>query len=142
NNTDIFVRFSDDNGATWSAPARVNDDTTANSQFLPRIALDQTTGNIGVVWHDARADGGTGPADEDGPNNDVQFWGTFSIDGGTSFLPNRRISTGTSDEDGAEPPDPCCADLDYGDYTGADFADGNLHAVWADNSNSTGDNPD
>src|SRR5262249_59006797 len=27
NNTDILVRHSDDNGATWSAPVRVNDDT-------------------------------------------------------------------------------------------------------------------
>ncbi len=45
-NTDIFVRFSDDNGATWSQGVRVNDDQTMNSQFLSKIALDQTTGNI------------------------------------------------------------------------------------------------
>jgi hypothetical protein len=141
NNTDIFVRFSTNNGATWSAPVRVNDDTTTNSQFLPRIALDQTTGNIGVTWHDARADGGTGPADADGPNNDAQFWGSFSTDGGATFLPNFQISAGTSDEDGAEPPAACCADLDYGDYTGASFDAGVLHPAWADNSNSTGDNP-
>src|SRR5205823_10093684 len=30
--TDIEVRHSDDGGATWSAPVRVNDDTTTNSQ--------------------------------------------------------------------------------------------------------------
>src|SRR5947208_13515525 len=41
NNTDIYVRYSDDNGATWSEPKRVNDDATVNSQFLPKIALDQ-----------------------------------------------------------------------------------------------------
>jgi hypothetical protein len=29
-----------------------------------------------------------------------------------------------------------------GDYTGLDFFDGKLYPVWADNSNSTGDNPD
>src|SRR5437588_4925596 len=28
-NTGIFVRYSDDGGATWSAPVRVNDDSTA-----------------------------------------------------------------------------------------------------------------
>jgi hypothetical protein len=141
NDTDIFVRFSTNNGTTWSAPVQVNDDTTTNSQFLPRISLDQTTGNIGVTWHDARADGGTGPADADGANNDAQFWGSFSTDGGATFLPNFQISAGTSDEDGAEPPAACCADIDYGDYTGASFDAGMLHPAWADNSNSTNDNP-
>lgn len=141
NDTDIFVRFSTNNGTTWSAPVQVNDDTTTNSQFLPRISLDQTTGNIGVTWHDARADGGTGPADADGANNDAQFWGSFSTDGGATFLPNFQISAGTSDEDGAEPPAACCADIDYGDYTGASFDAGALHSAWADNSNSTNDNP-
>ncbi|MBI2826336.1 MAG: PEP-CTERM sorting domain-containing protein [Planctomycetia bacterium] len=32
--------------------------------------------------------------------------------------------------------------FDYGDYLGVDFFNGVAHAVWADNSNSTGDNPD
>ena len=82
-NTDIYVRYSDDNGATWSAGVRVNDDSTANSQFLPKISLDPTTGNIAVVWYDARNDRGTGgPGDTDGiPNDDAQFWGAFSTDG-------------------------------------------------------------
>src|SRR5213078_4401258 len=44
--TDIYLRYSDDNGATWSEGVRVNDDNTKNSQFLPKISLDQTTGNI------------------------------------------------------------------------------------------------
>ena len=35
NDTDIFVRYSDDNGATWSARIRVNDDATTRSQFNP-----------------------------------------------------------------------------------------------------------
>jgi hypothetical protein len=40
--TDIFVRFSDNNGTTWSSPVRVNDDTLGNgkSQFQPAIAVD------------------------------------------------------------------------------------------------------
>src|SRR5437588_12087954 len=72
-NTDIYVRYSDDDGATWSAGARVNDDNTKNSQFLPKISLDPTTGNIAVIWYDARNDLGTGgPGDTDGiPNTDA-----------------------------------------------------------------------
>jgi hypothetical protein len=145
NDTDILVRTSDDDGATWSAPVRVNDDTGTNSQFLPKIALDQTTGDIAVTWHDARLDDGSGPNanDLDGiANNDVQYWGTFSVDGGATFLPNVQISAGTSDEDGAEPRAACCVDIDYGDYSGLSFSNGVAHPTWADNSNSTGDNPD
>jgi len=137
--TDILVRVSTNNGTTWSAPVQVNDDAGTNSQFLPRIALDQATGDVGVTFHDARNDTG---ADGDGANNDAQFFGSRSTDGGVTFGVNFQISAGTSDEDGAEPPAPCCVDIDYGDYTGADFFQGLLRPVWADNSNSTGDNPD
>ncbi|MGH9891803.1 MAG: Ig-like domain-containing protein, partial [bacterium] len=144
NDTDIFVRFSDNDGATWSAPVRVHDDVTTRSQFLPRIALDQTTGEIAVSWHDSRNDDGLGgPGYTDGTaNSNAQLFATISTDGGLTFLPNVQVSAGTSDEDGSEPPGPCCLDLDYGDYTGLAFFGGNFYPVWADNSNSTGDNPD
>jgi len=139
NDTDVMVRFSTNNGAAWSAPVTVNDDAGTNSQFLPKIAVDQATGDVGVSFHDARNDL---PGDPDGPNNDAQLFGSRSTDGGLTFEPNFLVSAGTSDEDGAEPPAPCCADLDYGDYTGLAFFQGTLRPVWADNSNSTNDNPD
>src|SRR5262249_14624267 len=89
-NTDIVVRHSDDGGATWSDAVRVNDDSTKNSQFLPKIALDPTSGNLAVVWYDARLDfGAGGPGDTDSvPNDDAQFWGAFSTDGGQTFTPD------------------------------------------------------
>jgi hypothetical protein len=37
-NMDIYVRYSNDDGATWSAGVRVNDDNTKNSQFLPNFS--------------------------------------------------------------------------------------------------------
>ena len=71
NNTDIYLRFSDDSGTTWSSPVRVNDDLSTNSQFLPEIAVDQTTGYLAVSWHDARNDTGSGsPSDTNGIAND------------------------------------------------------------------------
>jgi len=137
-NTDIFVRYSDDQGMTWSGPVRVNDDTTKNSQFLPKISLDPTTGNLAVVWYDSRNDLGMGgPGDTDGlPNTDAQFWGAFSTDGGQTFTKNFQISAGTSNSRDAQ------NGIDYGDYTGLSFYGGIAHPVWADNSNSTGMNPD
>jgi hypothetical protein len=137
-NTNVYVRHSDDQGATWSGPTRVNDDQTTNSQFLPKISLDPTTGKIAVVFYDSRNDLGTGGAgDTDGiPNDDAQFWGAISTDGGVTFGPNLKISEGTSNS----------ADsgngIDYGDYSGLSFFGGVAHPAWSDNSNSTGNNPD
>ncbi len=138
NNTDIEVSFSDDQGATWSPPVRVNDDTTKNSQFLPAIALDQTTGNLVVTWYDCRNDLGLGgPGDTDNvPNDDAQFWGAFSTDGGATFTKNIQISAGTSNSHDSG------NRIDFGDYTHVAFDAGIAQATWADNSNSTGNNPD
>jgi hypothetical protein len=135
--TDVEVRYSDDNGATWSGPTRVNDDTTRNSQFLPKIGLDPTSGQLGVIWYDARNDlGRGGSGDTDGvANTDAQVWGAFSRDGRT-FTSNLRISAGTSNAPDA------ANNIDYGDYSGVAFYGGVLHPAWSDNSNSDGLNPD
>jgi hypothetical protein len=144
NDTNIFTRFSTDDGATWSAAIRINDDAGTNSQFLPRVALDQTTGNIAVSWYDSRNDTGMGsPGDTNGiANDDAQLFATFSTDGGSTFAANLKISTGTSNSAASEPPGPCCRPLGYGDYAGLAFHNGSFYPGWADNSNSTGDNPD
>jgi hypothetical protein len=133
-NMDVYLRHSDDEGLTWSAPVRVNDDKTSTSQFLPK--LDPTSGKLAVVWYDARNDSGRGgPGDTDRrPNDDAQLWGAFSSDGQT-FTPNVRISAGTSNSHDSG------NRLDYGDYRGLAFYDGIGHPAWADNSNSTRNNP-
>ncbi len=127
NNTDVDVRHSDDNGATWSSALKVNDDATTRAQFLPIISIDQTTGNVAMAWHDARNDPG---------NNLTQFWGAVSDTGGASFGANFQISAGVSNDDTA------LSGVDYGDYTWGDSFGNVFHPVWSDNSNSTGDNPD
>lgn len=135
--TDIVLRHSDDQGATWSDPVRVNDDSTRNSQFLPKVSLDPDTGHLAVIWYDARSDLGAGaPGDTDGvPNDDARVWGAFSANG-ESFTKNIQIAAGTSNaHDSANA-------IDYGDYTGLSFLGGVAHPGWADNSNSAGGNPD
>jgi hypothetical protein len=78
--TDVYTRFSDNNGATWSSRVRVNGDPLGDgkSQFLPAIALDQTTGNLAITWLDAR-----NSANDTG----VQVFGAVSLDGAR---PSRR----------------------------------------------------
>jgi hypothetical protein len=125
--TDIYVRYSDDQGTNWSARVRVNDDPVGNgkSQFLPKLALDQTSGNIAVCFYDCR----------NSPNNtQAEFWATVSTDGGLTFAPNVKVSTGMSDGTFDHL-------FNFGDYTGIAFHAGSFYPCWADNSNSTGDNP-
>jgi uncharacterized delta-60 repeat protein len=124
--TNIEVCYSDNDDSSWSDPVQVNDDDTTNSQFLPRIAIDYDTGNIAVSWYDCRND----PSDID-----TQYFASVSTDGGASFLPNVQVSAGTSDYDGSNY-------FGYGDFSGLAFDGGSLYPSWADDSNSTGDNPD
>lgn len=127
-NFEILVRTSDDNGATWGAAVRVNDDATTRSQFLPKIALDQTTGTVGAVWYDAR---------NSATNTQVQVFGSASDNGGASWARNTLISQGTSDGTVA-----ATGTQQLGDYLGLTFQNGILHPTWADNSNRTFNNPE
>jgi hypothetical protein len=133
--TNVFLRFSDDNGGSWSAPFRVNDDPVSStaSQFFQRVRVDPITGNVAVGWMDTRDDpGGGAPADEAG------YYLTVGqpAGNGIQFAPNIRLNVGLSN-----------ARLsgnfgnDYGDYTGLDFYNNLIWAAYPDNSNSTGDNP-
>jgi hypothetical protein len=126
--TDVWLRYSTNAASitpNWSTPKKIHDDN-AKSQFLPRIAVDQTTGNIAISWYDCRNDPG---------NRKVQFFATVSKDGGETFDLVTRIALGQSDRtqnDGG---------FDYGDYSGSAFHNGVFFPIWADNSNSTGTNP-
>lgn len=130
--TSVYVTYSDDTGAHWSKPARVNDAASARSAFLPRIAVDQTTGDVAVSWYDAR---------DSGTDTTAQVWAATSDDG-TAFSPDFQVSTGTSSAPGIDNPKTTDNDNDFGDYTGLDYDAGTFYPAWADNSDSTKDNPD
>ena len=126
NNTNIMLRYSDDVGATWSSPPiQVNTDATTRSQFLPKIASDPATGNVAICWHDAR---------NSATNTAMEEWcDTFTPATFPAFLGNVQVSDGASlSTDGS---------MDFGDYSGLALGSGTAHPIWADSSNSTGDNP-
>jgi hypothetical protein len=131
NNTDIFVIFSDNNGTNWSSPVRVNDDPSAGTvgatQYLPAIAVDQTTGLVGVSWYDTR-NSGTGTTRD--------TYASASMDGGATFLPNVRLSAALSN-----PLSPAVGTFNSGDFDQMSFANAVFYRSWSDNSNSTGNNP-
>ena len=140
--TNIFVRYSDDNGVNWSAPVRVNDDGGSNSQFMPRAVVDQLTGAVYISWYDCRNDLGLGgPGDIDGTaNDDAEFWASFSRDGGVSWAANVQVSARASSANAADTAD-AGSGIEYGDYSFIDGYGGAFYPVWMDNTNSTGDNP-
>ncbi len=132
---DIMVRHSDNDGATWSAPTRFNDDPAApiRSQFLPRIASNPLSGNIAVCWHDAR----NSPT-----NTTMQEFCTISTPSMyPAFIPNGQVGDVLTSGNGSVPPAPGEANIEFGDYSGMSYFQGRVHPIWADVSNSTGDNP-
>ena len=85
NKPDIYCRYSTDQGATFSAPVRINDDVnyTANHQWHPSIWCDKQTGRLFVKWLDTR----------NSPTSDsCEVYASFSTDGGATFAPNSKIS--------------------------------------------------
>jgi hypothetical protein len=132
-NTHIFVQYSDDNGKTWSTPTQIDDDGTENSHFLPKIALDPTSGAVAVSWYDTRFDQGQGDGffDQDLlPNTDARIFAAVSLDGGLAWSQNVAVGQGSSNAAtfGAD------GGFDFGDYTGLAFYGNNFYPCWADNS--------
>lgn len=147
--TNIFLTYSDNDGTTWAGPRQVNNDTTTYSQFMPRVAVDTVTGAVGLAWFDCRLDTGTvgtvGVASVDHdmrPNTDAIVWGSITTDGGQTFLPQFQISNGSNNANLERQNSTNPTNIDYGNYIGLAYYDNSFVAVWPDNSNSTGDNPD
>src|SRR5262245_7763249 len=89
----IMSAHSSDAGKTWSQPIAVDDDVPAHGPnagpdaFMPAVAVNRD-GVVGVTWYDRR----------DNPDNQgytVRF--AASLDGGTTWLPSARVSTGAND---------------------------------------------
>lgn len=121
NDTDIYVRFSDDGGANWSARTLINDDVTTTSQFMPRLAIDQITGFVGIIWYDARNDASN--------NQQVDIFVSVSNNGGITWSANQQVTTARSDESIAN----AARDgNNYGEYFGLIAYDGVAHAAWTD----------
>ncbi|HEX2715018.1 MAG TPA: sialidase family protein [Candidatus Acidoferrales bacterium] len=127
---DIFLSFSDDQGATWSPPTAVPDQLTFPvDRFNQWLSADPVTGDINLSFYDTRNDT-TGSRFQ----TDVFF--TQSTDGGAAFLsPNVRVTTASSNEHDCNGVFPCPG-IDYGnqygDYEGLVSFGGVSHPVWTD----------
>ncbi|MCX6244864.1 MAG: T9SS type A sorting domain-containing protein [Bacteroidetes bacterium] len=85
NKPDIWCRYSDNNGTTWSSAVQVNDDVnpTSHHQWHPAIWCDKQTGRLYAMWMDTR----------DCPTNDsALIYATYSDNGGVSWSANQAVS--------------------------------------------------
>lgn len=143
-NTNIYLAYSDNDGATWSSPVQVNDDSSPNSHFMPAVAVDPVTGTVGVTWYDSRNDNGipgTGGTNNVA-NDDEQVYGAVGTPttGGVNFSPNFVIQPAFSNADFIDTTTITIDPNQFGLHNGLTFYNGRLSASWADNSNSTNDN--
>jgi hypothetical protein len=115
---DVFLRYSDDRGTSWSYPLRVNDDSPGNNrdQFHPWLCVSPD-GVVSIVFYDRRHD----------PSNLLMdLYLAQSHDGGNTIEPNLRVSTVSSD------PTASRAGL-IGEYIGLAASSGErIHPVWTD----------
>ena len=79
---DVMFTRSEDGGATWSAPVRINDDAGLGWQWFGTMSV-APTGRIDVVWNDTR-DGSL--------VNRSALYTSSSADGGRSWSANERLS--------------------------------------------------
>jgi hypothetical protein len=147
--TNIVLRYSDDNGATFSAPITVNDDVSSNGHFDPHVAVDPVTGAVAVTWYDARNDNGlqaAGGGTDASSNTDVQVYGAVGTPTptGVEFSDNFIVQPAYSNPEDVSATNlgPPTIQNGLGRRTSSVFYNGNLYPTWADNSNSTADNGD
>ena len=137
---DIFYVRSTDNGATWSAPIKLNDDATTRTQWMPSLSvsnqLDNNTGNevgkVTVSWYDRRST--TGMCRNlpflDHPGCDYERWGVQSADNGATFGANFVISSVIIPQPAQ--PDPGIVSCYAGDYDYATALRENAYVTWTD----------
>ena len=131
NRPDVWLRYSDDQGATWSAQAIVNDnaDPQQSDQWFPEIYCERETGKLYIHWYDDRNSPSTFGTD---------IYATYTSDGGASFAPNQRLTNQTF----TFPNPPCRPNTNCyrGDYTSIAANPNTAYSVWGDHRNGNAQN--
>ena len=166
-NTDVFLVTSDDGGQTWTNRGIVNDDDAladgfsggnhmtsdpvtglprgqiaGRAQFLPTVAVDQSTGTLVMSWRDGR---------DDSARARSSVYVTSSIDGGQSFSsqiyanPAQTSTDAVTGQqiivaprgDGFNAVNQPTPTLGFGSQMGLAVASGQVFTAWAGNLNAS-----
>jgi hypothetical protein len=117
--TRIWLARSMDGGATWSAKTMLNNPSSLNDQYNPWLAVDESTGALGVMYYDTVADSGRKKTD---------IWFQSSYDDGVTWSTAVKVTTAMTDETvtGAD------SGNQYGDYNGMSAYAGLFFPAWTD----------
>jgi hypothetical protein len=111
-NTDVYLRYSTNDGSTWSAPTLIAGGATA--QFWPAVSV-QPDGTVDVIWYQS----------DDGLT-DVYY--ASSTNGGVSFTTPVRVTSASTDwrtvTSNIRP--------NFGDYIGVASREDRAFACWGD----------
>jgi hypothetical protein len=118
-NSQMEFTMSADGGATFSAPAAIND-SAAGQRFFPAVAAD-SAGNLHVSWFDTR----NSPADA----SMYDVFATFSRNDGLTFANNARVTAASANAG---------TTTFIGDYSGLAAAGGFAHPVWTNGGGNNG----
>jgi hypothetical protein len=130
NVTDIFISYSDDQGATWSTAAPVTDQfLSAVDRFNHWMSVDAVTGDVNVAFYDTRND-------TTGFRFQTDYYLSRSTDGGATWNgADIQVSTVSSNEHDCSGIFPCQG-INYGnqqgDYEGLVSYGGVSYPVWTD----------
>jgi hypothetical protein len=108
---DIWMVHSVDEGLIWSAPLRVNADSSGNQNFMPWMTIDQANGDLYVVYYDRRNHPGSDSTD---------VFLARSTDGGQSFVDFKVNGKSFL-------PDPL---VFFGDYINVSAQAGEVRPIW------------
>jgi hypothetical protein len=78
----VYCARTTNHGVSWDTPVKVNDDATANDQWMTDISVDDA-GRVWMTWYDSR---------NDASNILTEIYGAVSTDGGATFSPNFKVS--------------------------------------------------
>jgi hypothetical protein len=125
---DVYFTQSNDNGATWSAPVKINDGPIGRDAWQPTITVTPNGANVGIFWYDRRND----PAD-----NLIDRYGVVGAvaGGAVTFGDNIQIT------DQSFVPvfgvDPGIVSTYMGDYDQAVASTSGFDLTWGDNRDAS-----
>ncbi|HEY3568526.1 MAG TPA: hypothetical protein VGP73_11385 [Thermoanaerobaculia bacterium] len=117
--TRIWFARSSDGGATWGSPAMINNQSSLNDQYNPWLVVDETNGQIAVMYYDTVADS---------TRKKTNVYYQASFDDGASWSTPLKVTTAQTDETVAGSD----SGNQYGDYNSLSGIAGTFVPSWTD----------